>query len=73
MQCRMNTTRQHIVDRLIVGGLEKFLRDARENGQSFPSISLRLRDEYSIAVSSDSVRRWAIELGVHGEPEAASA
>ena len=47
-----------LVDRLIPGGLEKFLLDAREDGQSYRTIAARLRDEHDIPTTQQTVMAW---------------
>lgn len=47
-----------LVDRLIPGGLPKFLLEARAAGESFETIAFRLRSEHDVTVGSETVRRW---------------
>jgi hypothetical protein len=47
-----------LVDRLIPGGLEPFLRSARDGGETFNDIAFRLRAEHDIKVTEETVRRW---------------
>lgn len=50
-----------LVDRLIPGGLEPFLREARDSGETFLDIAFRLRAEHDIRVTEETVRRWCGE------------
>lgn len=77
VQFRMNDSRRDLANRLMDGRLAEFLRDARQARDSYFTISVRLRDEHGISVNPASVRRWAIDMGVHepaaDEPTAATA
>jgi intein-encoded DNA endonuclease-like protein len=52
-----------IYDRLVDGGLEAYLCKARGKGESFHRISTRLRDEFEISVSVETIRRWCSLAG----------
>lgn len=47
-----------LVDRLIPGGLEQFLNEAREAGQSYQTIRDRLIAEHDITVTPPTVAAW---------------
>lgn len=53
-----------LVDRLIPGGLEQFLRDARTSGQSGQTIAGRLAAEHDISVSVQTVLTWCDDYGI---------
>lgn len=72
MQFIMNDSRRDLADRLMDGGLRDFIRTARQGGSSYFTISVRLREEHGISVNPASVRRWAIDMNVHG-PEAVAS
>jgi hypothetical protein len=47
-----------LVDRLVPGGIEKFLTDARSKGQSLRVIADRLKTEHDIDVTPPTVDKW---------------
>lgn len=51
-----------LVDRVLAGRLDDFLREARDNGQSAAATSRRLFAEHGIEVSAETVRKWFAEL-----------
>jgi hypothetical protein len=53
-----------LVDRLIPGGLETYLRDARAKGESFQSVRDRLKDEHDITVHPQTVANWCAHYGI---------
>lgn len=53
-----------LVDRLIEGGIEAFLTDARQRGESYQAIAARLGDEHRINVTPPTIRAWCIEYGI---------
>ena len=55
------TDTSKLVDRIIPGGLNAFLTDARDNGDTYADIVFTLRMEHQIEVTQDTVRRWTIE------------
>lgn len=61
-----------LIDRLLGGTLEAHLREQREGGESFATIARGLLLNHDLVVSTDTVRRWCMELGIE-KPEAASA
>lgn len=58
------TSTRPLVDRLIPGGLREFLTLARQNGDSYNAIALRLHREHDVAITSTTVRSWCIELEI---------
>lgn len=73
VQFKMNDSRRDLADRLMDGHLSDFIGDARRAGSSYFTISVRLREEHGISVNPASVRRWAIDMGVHQPPEAVAS
>ena len=64
-----SSTTLSLVDRIIPGGVRNFLTLARENGDSYTAISLRLAREHDICVTHATVRNWCRRLEVpEGEP-----
>lgn len=55
------TDTRKLVGRLIPGGLDAFLREARSDGLTFAQITHRLRDVHDIDVTQETVRRWTLE------------
>lgn len=53
-----------LVDRLIPDGIEKFLRDARTEGQSYSAIVARLAGEHDITVTAQTVSAWCDRYGI---------
>ena len=53
-----------LVDRLIPGGAEPFLREARGKGQSFRRIAKRLAAEHNITVAAQTVANWCAQLDI---------
>lgn len=53
------TDTRTLVDRLIPGGLNAYLAAARGNGDTYATITRRLREEHAIEVTQETVRRWA--------------
>lgn len=51
-----------LVNRIIPGGLEPFLRAARDNDETFADITYRLRAEHDIRVTEETVRRWCAQV-----------
>lgn len=67
------TDTSHLVDRIIPGGLDAFLTDARAADQTFADIAYRLRSEHEITVTQETVRRWCADrLASDDESKAAS-
>ncbi len=65
MVCAMARTDTYpLVDRLVPGGLARFLADARNAGESYEGVAHRLRAEHDVAVSSETVRRWCARTEV---------
>lgn len=60
----------YLVDRLLDGKLEQELRSRRAAGAAFDTIARWLATEHAIDVSSVTVRRWCLDLGIETEPEA---
>jgi hypothetical protein len=61
------TDTRPIIDRLLDGGLDKYLTDAREAGQSFATIAERLGTEHGVTVTAETVRNWTAKA--KGEAE----
>lgn len=53
-----------LIDRLLGGTLEARLRDQRGQGESFATIARNLLLEDELVVSTDTVRRWCMDLGI---------
>lgn len=53
-----------LVDRLIPGGLEQYLREARERGESFQTIATRLQSEHDIPTTHQTVSAWCTTYGI---------
>lgn len=47
-----------LVDRIIPGGLERYLLEARERGDSYQTIVLNLAAEHDITVTPPTVASW---------------
>lgn len=47
-----------LVDRIVPGGLEHFLFEARERGESYQTIVRRLATEHDISVTPPTVASW---------------
>lgn len=63
-----------LIDRLLEGTLEARLREQREGGDSFADMSRSLLLDHALVVSTDTIRRWCMDLGIEkSEPEAATA
>lgn len=60
----MPTPTRRLADKLIEGGVDRFIQDRRANGDSWRSISLALRDTTGseIDVTPETVRNWAQSL-----------
>lgn len=52
------TDTRNLVSRLIPGGLDAFLTEARSEGLTFAQIARRLFEEHDIDVTQETVRRW---------------
>lgn len=52
-----------LVDRIVPGGLEKYLADARGAGESYETIAFSLRRDHDITVGAETVRRWCDRTG----------
>lgn len=59
-----------LVDKIIPGGLEKYLYEAREQGQSYQAIRDRLIAEHDITVSQPTVISWCRQYELTGKGEA---
>ena len=53
-----------LVDRVIPGGLEKYLADAYGKGESTYTIAERLHAEHDVEVSAETVRTWGRGYGL---------
>jgi len=53
-----------LIDRLLDGQLEDALRQRRTDGQSFADIARWLLTEHQLTLSTDTVRRWCIDLAI---------
>lgn len=53
-----------LYDRLIPGGVEAFLADARGNGESFPAIVARLKTDFDIDISVQTVANWCRQFKI---------
>ena len=53
-----------LIDRLLDGRLEDALRERRTGGQSFADIARWLLTEHQLTLSTDTVRRWCIDLSI---------
>lgn len=47
-----------LVDKLVPGGLPKFLADAEAAGQSSETIARNLHARFDVSVSGETIRRW---------------
>ncbi|MEM9611137.1 MAG: hypothetical protein AAGA99_27265 [Actinomycetota bacterium] len=56
------TSRLHLVDRLLDGGLRKFIVERHEAGESYDSIAWALRDEHDVEVTGETLRVWRRQL-----------
>lgn len=61
------TDTSKLVDRIIPGGLDPFLRGARDNGETYAQITFRLQTEHDIEVTQETVRRWCSLAGIEGK------
>ena len=52
-----------LVDRIVPGGLEKYLKDARSAEESYETIAFALRRDHDITVGAETVRRWCDRAG----------
>lgn len=52
------TTLRDLADRVIPGGLDAWLSERTEAGDSLIEITYRLRTDHGINVSPESVRQW---------------
>ena len=52
------TDTSKLVDRIIPGGLSPYLAAARSAGETYATITFRLRIEHDIEVTQETVRRW---------------
>lgn len=55
------TDTRKLVDRLIPGGLDTFLSEARADGLSSAKTARRLSDRHDIDVTQETVRRWTLD------------
>lgn len=53
-----------LVDRLIPGGLETFLAEARAKGESYVTIARRLDAEHDITTTHQTVANWCKHYGI---------
>ena len=58
----MGETIYSLLDRLLEGTLDDRLREWRSEGLSLNGITKRLHREHDIDVSTDTVRRWLMEI-----------
>lgn len=66
----MSRSQFPLADRLVGGDLKERIAAWRAEGLSFNDIAIRLREEHSIAVTDETVRRWAGQFVVDTEPAA---
>jgi hypothetical protein len=66
----MSRSQFPLVDRLVGGDLEQRIAAWRAEGLSFNDIAIHLREQYAIAVTAETVRRWAGQFVVDTEPAA---
>ena len=59
---KRTATVRTLTDRLVPGGIDKWLRDARADGLSLDAIALKLHDEYDITVTRSTIVNWLKEL-----------
>lgn len=61
----MPTPTRRLADKLIEGGVNRFIADRRTNGESWRTISLALRDatDGEIDITPETVRNWGQTLG----------
>lgn len=60
-----------LIDRIVPGGLARYLIAARAEKDSYESIAYRLRHEHEIVVSAETVRKWCQR--VDAEPSEAAS
>lgn len=53
-----------LVDRLIPGGLEQFLRDTRGNGDSLQTVVRKLYEEHGITKAPPTIAEWCKAYGI---------
>lgn len=53
-----------LVDRLVPGGLERYLSEARADGQSYQTIVTRLAEEHDISSTPPTVSAWCAHYGI---------
>lgn len=66
----MSRSQFPLVDRLVGGDLKERIAAWRAEGLSFNDIAIRLREEHGIAVTDETVRRWASQFVLDTEPAA---
>lgn len=59
-----------LADRIYEGHLGARLRQWKKHGDSFETIARRLATEKDIHVSSTTVYRWCVDLGIAGHKKA---
>lgn len=55
-----------LLDRIIPGGTEKWLRQARKQGESYRQIARRLEIEHGHRVTHQTILNWCHHYGIHG-------
>jgi hypothetical protein len=70
----MDVTTPHfrMVDRMLDGHLETFLRERRAAGMSWEEMARRLYAEQGIPISGATIRNWGKQLGIP-EPQTRAA
>jgi hypothetical protein len=62
------TTLKDLADRLIEGGLEKWLRKLKvDDRESLDSIARHLQHDHQIIVTAETVRLWCKDYGIPTE------
>jgi hypothetical protein len=62
-----------LVDRVLGGRLETLLRQWAADDLALIDIVFRLRQDHDIKVSTETVRRWCMELGIEKGSTSAGA
>ena len=52
------TTLWDLTDRIVPGGLDAWLRERRQAGDSLADIARTLHDDHEITVSTELIRTW---------------
>lgn len=64
------------VDRILGGQLHDYLATKRAQGETFERIARQLHAEHDLDISTEQVRQWCIERGIHSpataEPKGAA-